>query len=117
MNQEDYIKQLEETISKFLAPIKGIPFPLVIKVLTSFEVLVFDIAVDKNKKLLEKLSKAAQSAAQKAFEEGIFTNRPNEAGNRIEPFVLDSLKEVGLKADRPLSKSGKKKLLAIRIFK
>jgi hypothetical protein len=110
MNQEDYIKQLEETLNKFLTPIKGIPFPLAIKVLTGCKVLAFDITVDENKKLLKKLTKAAESAAQKAYEEGIFTTRPNEAGNQLEPYVLFSLKEVGLKADRPISKSGKKKI-------
>jgi hypothetical protein len=53
MNQEDYIKQLEETLNKFLTPIKGIPFPLAIKVLTGCKVLAFDITVDENKKLLK----------------------------------------------------------------
>ena len=39
-----------------------------------------------------------------AFEEGILTERPNEAGNHIEPFVIKSLRMVGLKADKPVSK-------------
>ena len=57
--------------------------------------------------MLEDLSKAAQMAGDKAFQYGIFTDRPNEAGSRMEPFVLESLKEVGLKAGKPTSKSGK----------
>jgi hypothetical protein len=108
-NQEDYIKQLEQAISRFLEPMKGIPFPIAIRALTGFKVLAFDISLDPNKKLLEQLSKAAELGGKKAFQEGIFTARPNEAGNHIEPFVVESLRYVGLKADKPISKSGKKK--------
>lgn len=108
-NQEDYIKQLEQAIGRFLEPMKGIPFPVAIKGLTGFKVLTFDLSLNPNKELLELLSKAAQLGGQKAFSEGIFTARPNEAGNHIEPFVVESLKQVGLKADKPTSKSGKKK--------
>ena len=108
-NQEDYIKQLEQAISRFLEPMKGIPFPIAIRALTGFNVLAFDISLAPNKKLLEQLSKAAELGGKKAFQEGIFTARPNEAGNHIEPFVVESLRYVGLKADKPISKSGKKK--------
>ncbi len=108
-NQGEYIRQLEHVISKFLEPLKGIPFPLAIKALTGFKVLTFEPSVEQNKKLLEQLSKAAQLGGRKAFEEGIFTARPNEAGNHIEPFVVDALKDVGLKADKPIAKSGKRK--------
>jgi len=108
-NQEEYIKQLEQTIGKFLKPMGGIPFPVVIKALTGFNVLAFAPLLDQNKRLLEQLSKAARLGGQKAFQEGIFTARPNEAGNHIEPFIVESLKQVGLKADRPISKKRKKK--------
>lgn len=109
-NLEEYIKQLEQTISKFLEPMKGIPFSVAIKALTGCDVLAFDSSLNENKKLLEQLSKAAQFAGKKAYQKGIFTDRPNEAGNRIEPFVVEALKSVGLKADKPVSKSGKKKV-------
>jgi len=108
-NQEDYIKQLEQTIGRFLEPIKGVPFPVAIKALTGCKVLDFNPALDQNKKLLEQLSEAAQLGGQNAFHEGIFTARPNEAGNHIEPFIVAALRYVGLKADKPTSKSGKKK--------
>lgn len=109
-NLEEYIKQLEQTISKFLEPMKGIPFSVAIKALTGCDVLTFDPSLNENKKLLEQLSKAAQFAGKKAYQKGIFTDRPNEAGNRIEPFVVKALRSVGLKADKPVSKSGKKKV-------
>jgi hypothetical protein len=107
--QEEYIKQLEQAISSFLEPLKGIPFPLAIKALTGFKVLTFEPSVEQNKKLLDQLNKAAQLGGKKAHDVGIFTARPNEAGNHIEPFVIDALRYVGLKADKPIAKSGKRK--------
>lgn len=107
--QKKYIKQLEQAISRFLEPMKGIPFPIAIKALTGFKVLAFDSSFDKNKRLLEQLSKATQLGGRKAFQKGIFTARPNEAGNRIEPFVIEAIRQVGLKADKPIAKSGKRK--------
>lgn len=109
-NQEDYIKQLEQTIRRFLEPLRGIPFPVAIKALTGCEVLAFNPELNENKILLRQLTKAAKFAGQNASQKGIFTKRPNEAGNRIEPFVLKALKQVGLKADKPVSISGKKKV-------
>ncbi len=108
-NKEQYIKGLEVTIQKFLEPVGGIPFPIAIKALTGFEVIPFDKEKRINKDFLKKLIKAAQIAGEQAFEEGIFTDRPNEAGNRIEPFVLQALNETGLKATKPQTMSGKRK--------
>ncbi|MCX7734668.1 MAG: hypothetical protein N2254_07920 [bacterium] len=107
-DQEDYIRQLEETIRKFLEPIKDVPFPIAIKAITGCKVLSFDKSLEQNQTLIQKLSRACKIAGERAYEKGIFTNRPNEAGNHIEPFVLEALKEVGLNAERPESKSGKK---------
>ena len=107
--QEKYIKELEQVISKFLEPLKGIPFSIAIRALTGFKVLTFEPSDEKNKKLLEQLSKAAQLSGKKAFEEGIITARPNEAGNHIEPFVVEAIRDAGLQADKPLAKSGKRK--------
>lgn len=107
-NKENYIKQLESTISEFIKPIKNIPFPIAIKALTGFKVLTFGI--EKNKKLLDLIIKAVRLGGKKAFQMGIFTVRPNEAGNKIEPFVTKALREIGLEAEKPLSKSGKKKI-------
>ena len=106
-NKENYIKQLESTISEFLKPLRNIPFPIAIKTLTGFKVLTFEI--EENRELLDLFIKASHLGGQKAFQEGIFTVRPNEAGNQIEPFIMEALKEVGLDADKPLSKSGIRK--------
>lgn len=108
-DQKQYIRQLEEAIGRFLEPLRGVPFPIAIKALTGFEVLAFDPSLERNKKLVEQLSKAAQLGGQKAYQEGIFAARPNEAGNHVEPFVVAAFIQVGLKADKPISKSGKRK--------
>lgn len=108
-NKDEYTQQLEQDIKKFLEPLKGIHFPVAIKALTGFKVLAFDPSIEQNKKLLEQLSKAAQIGGKNAFDEGIITARPNEAGNHIEPFIIKALKQVGLTACKPLSKKGKKK--------
>jgi len=111
MNEcEEYIKQLETIISKFLEPLKGIPYRIAIKALTGCKVLHFDLSKKNNKELLELLKSAAQMAGDEAYKKGIFTTRPNEAGNHIEPFVISALNKVGLKANKPTTKSGKKKV-------
>ena len=55
-DQQEYIRQLEQTISKFLEPIEKIPFPIVIKALTGFDVLPFDPSLKENKRLLRRIS-------------------------------------------------------------
>lgn len=111
MNEhEEYIKQLEAIISKFLEPLRDIPYPIAIKVLTGCKVLAFDLSNEKNKKLLTLLEKAAQIAGDEAYKQGIFTRRPNEAGNHIEPFVITALRDIGFRVDKPHTKSGKIKV-------
>lgn len=109
MNEDKYIEQLEQTISRFLEPLRGISFQVAIKALTGFKVLTFDPSTEQNKELLRKFITAAQLSGRKAYDEGIYTARPNEAGNHIEPFVVEALRKVGLKADKPISRNGKKK--------
>ena len=48
-------------------------------------------------------------AGKEAFTQGIFTARPNEAGNEIEPFVKAALLSQGLKAQTPVTANGKAK--------
>ena len=107
MNQNNYVKQLEETISKFLKPLKDIPFPVAIKAISGHEVLSFDKNNQKDKELLNRLTKAMNIAVRNAYKAGIATARPNEVGNHIEPFVKDALNSIGMKAEIPLTTNGK----------
>lgn len=105
--QNNYIKQLEETISKFLKPLKDIPFPIAIKVISGHEVLAFDKNNREDKELLSHLAKAMDIAVKNAYKTEISTARPNEVGNHIEPFVKDALNSIGMKAEIPLTSNGK----------
>lgn len=109
MNDE-YVKELEATVRKFMAPLKDIPFPVVIKALSGFSVIPFDSGSKEDRILLDKLKKGMQKATESAYATGIITNRPNEAGNHIEPFVRSALTEIGLKATVPITKQGKHKV-------
>jgi hypothetical protein len=107
MDDKEYIKQLEATISKFLSPLKDIPFPIAIKAISGHQVIPFDKNNKDDKNLLQILTKAMNIALQNAFNEGIETDRPNEVGNHIEPFVREAINSVGLKAEIPKNSKGK----------
>lgn len=107
--QERYIKELEETISKFLKPLKNIPFKVAIKAVSGCNVIPFDKNNFQDQQLLNDLIKATNIASKKAFTEGIFTRRVNEVGNHIEAFIIEALNQIGLKASIPETRKGKKK--------
>jgi len=106
---DEYTRNLEETLKKFLAPVRDIPFTVVIRVLSGHRI----VPIRENGRWAEnfiiRLEKAIQMAGTHAQKEGIRTKRPNEAGNKIEGFVLKGLKSVGIPAQRPFTRSGKKK--------
>jgi hypothetical protein len=110
-DEKQYIKDLENVIQQMLKPLKNIPFGLVIKSMTGFEVIAFDKTKKEDKNLLKKLSKAAEIASSEVAKmSGIKRPRPNEVGNDLEPFVENALKEIGyLDACKPKGKSGKGK--------
>jgi hypothetical protein len=108
-DQEKYIKDLEDTIRKFLKPLNDVPFRVAMKAVSGHDVIPFDENDDGDKQLLQDLIKAATAATKDANEAGIFTTRPNEVGNHIEPFVVKALRGVGLDADKPETGEGEKK--------
>lgn len=107
--QEKYIKELEKTISQFLKPLKNIPFKIAIKAMSGCDVIPFDRNNPDDKQLLQDLIAATKIAAENANETGIFARRENEVGNHIEPFMIGALNQIGLNANRPETKEGKKK--------
>ena len=107
MVDDEYVKQLEEVISKMLSPLKDIPLKIVIKSLSGYDILDFDITDPKDKKLLDCLIQALKNAMQSINNNGIHTARPNEAGNAIEPYVKDELTKLGCNAHTPNTLSGK----------
>jgi hypothetical protein len=109
--QEKYIKELEGAISQFLKPLKNIPFKIVIKAMSGCEVIPFDKDNPDDRQLLTDLIEATKIAAKNANQKGIFTRRENEVGNHIESFMIEALNKIGLKADRPRTREGKKKVM------
>ena len=106
--QERYIKELEQTISRFLKPLKNIPFKIAIKAMSGCKVIPFNKDDPKDQRLLKDLVEATKIAAKDAKQRGIFTRRANEVGNHIEPFMIEALNNIGLKSDRPVTKEGRK---------
>ncbi len=109
MEERDYIKDLEKIAKVITQPFKNLPFSSVIRLLSGCKVLKFDNQNPDYKLLLSKLKSAAELAGKEAFKVGIFTKRPNEAGNKIEPFVKEALRQSDLIADTPVAQNGKKK--------
>lgn len=106
---DDYVKNLEETLGKFMAPLKDTSFAVAIKALSGYKVLAFNKKSPRHRNLLTLIIKAATKAGSKANKTGIYTSRPNEVGNKIEPFVKNALKGLGLSAETPIAKDGRRK--------
>lgn len=104
---DDRLEQLETMLRAFLKPIKNQPFGLIIKALTGHEVLPFDLNDAETVALFAALKTATETAANTSKSEGIFAGRPNEAGNAVEPFVLQALKNAGINAQKPKKRQGK----------
>lgn len=108
-NKDKHIKQLEKIIQKFLHPVREIPFHIAIKGLYNKEVISIDPQSKQDKKLIKVLSAAAKLGGKQAKKDGIFRKRPNEVGNDMENYVKDALNKLGLKAQIPKTKNGKKR--------
>ena len=99
--------QLEQSLLKFLEPIKNIPYEIVIQSLYSSKVYEFSPDVYENKKILSIMVSALRNVCLAVQKQPIKRSRPNEVGNDMEPFVIEKLNEKGLDAAAPKTKSGK----------
>ena len=108
-SDSEYIKSLENTLAQFLKPLRGIPFPVVIKALAQKAVLPFEIGKPELVSVLRELEFAATAAGAEAHRVGIFTARPNEAGNAIEPIVQRALRQQGYGAEKPMTAVGRRR--------
>lgn len=103
MKDNKYIEILENCIKQMIQPLKSIPFNLIIKSISGFEVEFFNSKKASHKASLETLIELGN----KIIGTEIKSSRPNEVGNKIEPHVLNGLKEKGVEAGIPKTKSGK----------
>lgn len=102
-------RKLEEILAQFLKPVKGIPFEVVIRSLCGANVEKFDVTCDPNFGLLDQLKDALRAACHAVQATPIERPRPNEVGNDMEPFVIRALRNVGLSAAPPRTRTGKGK--------
>ncbi|HOO14494.1 MAG TPA: hypothetical protein PLF00_05125 [Candidatus Marinimicrobia bacterium] len=65
--KEEYIKELEETISEFLKPLKNIPFRIAIKAISGCDVIPFNKNNPNDKQLLKDLIAATRREGRRAF--------------------------------------------------
>ena len=93
-------------LAELAKPAKQIPFKEVISATTQHRILDFDPNNVAHRELLKRLSAAAATAATNARAAGLFSTRPNEAGNHMELFVKAALKEAGLTARTPVTTAG-----------
>lgn len=107
MNEAEKIEKLEAILARFLEPIKGIPFPIVIQSICKREVIRIDPENPQDQDLIGKLVGAALAVGQSVRETPIIRPRPNEVGNDLEPFVARAIVDVGLKSEKPTSASGR----------
>jgi hypothetical protein len=106
---QEYAQDLERVLAQCLQPLKNIPFKAAIRAVANCAVLDFDSGNAAHADLADKIKTAAVAAGKEVYAKGIFTARPNEAGNEIEPFVKVALLAEGLQAKTPVTMSGKAK--------
>lgn len=107
MNESDRIEQLERLLATFLQPIKGIPFPIVIRAICGNAVEDIDLRNADDQKLVASLTETAETVARAVAETPIRRPRPNEVGNDLEPFVMRAAAASGLVSRAPKSASGR----------
>ncbi len=107
MNDAERAEYLENLLATFLKPIKGIPFPVVIKAICGNAVENVDLRNPDDVALVEALERTAAITAKLVAQSPIRRPRPNEVGNDLEPFVRKAANEAGLSATAPKSKTGR----------
>lgn len=84
-----------------LKPLKGLPFPVIVKALAGNQVIQIDRNSKADELLVKKIERAIQFCAAELRSKPIRRRRPNEVGNDIEPYVMRALQQSGLTAARP----------------
>lgn len=109
MTDNTNVDELKDALAQVLHLNRGIPFSAVIKALANHIVIPVNRDLIEDVALIAKLDKAIRLCASWLKEKPIERPRPNEVGNDVESFVLDALKDVGFRAERPRSGTGRGK--------
>lgn len=92
---------LRDRLSAMLEGVDDVPLPLIVEVFSGHKVIPWN---GEEGEALESVSTAVLAAINA---EGLRASRVNEAGNKVEAFVEEALKEHGFQAGRPAGPSGK----------
>lgn len=90
MSPKELRKKLSNTQN-----LRNIPFDLIIKCLFNVSVKKFDRNDKSNLEILNKIEKAMIQVCKNIQKQPIKANRANEAGNAIEPMVIEELNRIG----------------------
>lgn len=107
MTDAERAEHLENLLATFLKPIKGIPFPVVIKAICGNAVEDINPDNAEDAQLIGALKETAAIVAKLVARSPIRRPRPNEVGNDLEPFVRQAANEAGLRASAPKSSTGR----------
>lgn len=109
MTDDSHAGALKNALEKVLDLEKGVPFGVVIRALANHSVIPIDLTSEEDRVLVARVTKAIRDCAAKLIKRPIERPRPNEVGNDVVPFVMESLRAVGYHAERPRSKAGRGK--------
>lgn len=109
MNDDQKVAELEAVLAQFLRPIRGIPFSVIVKSISEQRIIPINLQDAADRHLVDSLVALANVASDEVARIPIIRPRPNEVGNDIEPHVIKAARQVGLRAERPKTKSGKLK--------
>ncbi|MGX1023399.1 hypothetical protein [Flavobacterium sp. CS20] len=98
--------ELKKPITEMLKPLDEVEFSPVVESITGYKVKKFNHEDKNDKILLVNLVKVADLVLEMVNKIGIDSNRANEVGNKIEPFVKEALIKIGYQADTPITQSG-----------
>jgi len=104
----EYVKQLENTLKKFLEPVHGVPLGVVVRALTGHSTIAWRDEDDHCRALKGPLCDGLAEASRAIGREGLDASRPNEVGNYIEAPVASALTAKGFVAQVPASASGRR---------
>jgi hypothetical protein len=106
VDDKERLAVLEQALSQMLKPLKGLPFPVIVKALAEKQVIRVDRSTPADQQLLTRIEGAIQFCAAELKATPIRRPRPNEVGNDIEPYVMRALQHAGLTVMRPTSQLG-----------
>lgn len=106
---EVLVKRLRDIANHYEMHVGQTTLKDVIKLLSGYDVVPYDSKNGDDVEILEKLKKVAQTTVEVIQNVKIKAARPNEAGNMIEPYVIDALNKVGYNAHVPEMANGGRK--------